>query len=65
MSYGSREEKTEIRVEVTIMQPLTGGAGVRFSELLLISPRDFDGLAAILKRFHDLFEEIKKHEEKR
>lgn len=55
-------EKTELRVEVTLYQPASGGSGMRFSETLNIGATDFEALAAILKRFHDLFQEIKKQE---
>lgn len=54
--------QTEVRIEVNIFQPMRSSSGVTFRENLFIGERDFDAIAKILGRFHDLFEEIKKQE---
>jgi hypothetical protein len=53
---------TELRVELTLYQPQSGGSGIRFTETINVNAQSF---AAILKRFHDLFQEIKAQQEKK
>jgi hypothetical protein len=54
---------TEMRVDVVLYQSEAHGSGLRFTETVNVETESFEGLAAILKRFHDLFQEIKARRE--
>lgn len=53
--------KTQLRLDVTIIQEQLGGS-LRFSEEVYLRAEDFEALAKVLSRFHDLFEEIKRQQ---
>lgn len=56
--------RTMLRLEVTIHQEGVSFGSVRFNEELPINAGNFQDLSAILSRFHDLFEEIRKQQER-
>lgn len=58
------DTRTMLRLEVTIHQEGGSFGSVRFNEDLPISAENFQDLSAILSRFHDLFEEIRKQQQK-
>lgn len=56
------QQFVQLRLDVTIEQHLAGFGALRFSEQVEIPARDFQALAKILSRFHELFQEIKRQE---
>lgn len=57
-------EATQLRIDVTIQQQPGGFGSLRFSEEMEIAPANFQALAAILARFHELFLELKRQNAK-
>lgn len=53
-----------IEINVSIIQEQMGYARIQLSENLQLPQTDFLGLAAIMKKFHDLAEEITKAAQK-
>lgn len=56
----SPQNQIQIEINVRISQPNYYGGQIHLSETLQVPDTDFLGLAAIMKRFHDLAEELSK-----
>jgi hypothetical protein len=50
-----------LRINLEISQELSGFPAIRVQEEMKLPPTDFMGMASLMKRFHDLIEEINKN----
>lgn len=53
-------QQLTLRINLEISQELSGYPAIRVTEDLKLASTDFMGMASLMKRFHDLVEEIRK-----
>ena len=53
------QNNLQVEISARISQPQFGSNALNLHHVIELPPTDFLGLAAIMKRFHDLAQEIK------